>query len=176
MKTIICTVSMIFLPSVTLLGAEGDFSSRVIHVGVVVSDLEKSLEFYKDVIGMVQVDQESFDVNADMGRRTGLSDGIPFHVEVLKLGSGPDASQFKLMSFGDKAQKRENEYIHNHTGIQYITIFVNELEPIIKRIKAHSVKMLGETPILLSEGTYFIAVKDLDGTIIELIGPMKKED
>jgi len=61
MKTIICTVSMIFLPSVTLLGAEGDFSSRVIHVGVVVSDLEKSLEFYKDVIGMVQVDQESFD-------------------------------------------------------------------------------------------------------------------
>ena len=176
MKTLICIISMVFLTSVTLLGAEGDFSSKVIHIGVVVSDLEKSLEFYKDVIGMVQVDQESFDVNANMGRRTGLTDGIPFHVEVLKLGSGSDASQFKLMSFGDKAQKQENEYIHNHTGIQYITIFVNELEPIIKRIKAHNVKMLGETPTLLSEGTYFISIKDLDGTFIELIGPMKKKD
>jgi len=175
MKTLICILSMIFLPCGILMGAEGDFSSKVIHIGVVVSDLEKSLEFYKDVIGMVQVDQKSFDVNEDIGRRTGLTGGIPFHVEVLKLGSGSDASQFKLMSFGDKAKKQENEYIYNHTGMQYITIFVNELEPIIKRIKAHNVKMLGETPTLLPEGTYFILIKDLDGTFVELIGPMKKE-
>jgi len=165
---------MIFLLCPALMGAEGDFSSKIISMGVVVSDLEKSLKFYTEVVGMVHMSQESFDVTADVGWRTGLSNRIPFRVEVLKLGSGENASQFKLMSFGDKAKKRENTYIHDHTGVQYLTILVTELEPIIARIKAHKVPMLGETPTLLSENTHFVLIKDPDGTFVELIGPMKK--
>jgi catechol-2,3-dioxygenase len=176
MKIFIRVLSMVLILFVILAGAEGDFSSKIISMGVVVSDLEKSMAFYKDVVGMVQVDQKSFEVNTDVGWRTGLTDSIPFHVEVLKLGSGENTSQFKLMTFGDKARKQKNNFIHDQTGMQYITILVTELEPFIKRIKEHKVKMLGETPTLLNENTYFILIKDPDGTFVELIGPMKKKD
>ncbi len=174
MKKSISVICVLLLAVCAGVGSEKDFSNKVINIGMIVSDLEKSVSFYKDVIGMVQVDRKSFDVDADFGKRSGLTDSLPIHVEVLKLGSGEGATEFKLMTFGERSKKQENEYIHSHTGIQYITIFVTELEPIIERIKKHNVKLLGETPIKLSENTSFVLVKDPDGTFVELIGPMKK--
>jgi len=154
--------------------AEEEFSKKTINIGMIVSDLEKSVEFYKDIVGFVQVDRTDFDVDADFGKRSGLTDSLGFHVEVLKLGKGEDATELKLMSFGDKAKKQENEYIHSNTGIQYLTIYVTELKPILERIKEHKVKLLGETPIPLGETNSFVLFQDPDGTFIELIGPMEK--
>jgi hypothetical protein len=57
--------------------------------------------------------------------------------------------------------------------MQYITINVNSLAPFLERIKKHKVKLLGETPIPLGESDHFVLVQDPDGTIIELIGPLK---
>ncbi len=153
--------------------AEKDFARKTISFGMIVSDLEKSVNFYKEVVGMVQVDRERFDVDAEFGKRSGLTDSLPIHVEVLKLGSGADATEMKLMTFGDKPKKQKNEFLHSHTGIQYMTIFVTDLTPIIERIKKHKVKFLGETPIQLSGETFFVLIQDPDGTFIELIGPKK---
>jgi len=158
------------------LAAENEFSSTTIHIGMVVSDLEKSRAFYKDVIGFVQVDRTEFEVDSDFGKKSGLTDSLPIHVEVLKLGKGENATQLKLMSFGDKAKKQENDFIHTQTGVQYLTINVTELEPILERIKKAKVQLLGETPIPLGNGDrQFVLVKDPDGTFLELIGPMKKQ-
>ena len=146
------------------------FASETIHVGVIVSDLEASLRFYEDVIGMQRV--RSFEIDEDFGRRSGLSGGVPFTVEVLQLGAGETATQWKLMSFGDRAASQENTYIHNHTGMQYITLFVNDLSVAIARLESHHVEMLGETPTPLSDGRHFVLIQDPDETFIELIGPM----
>jgi catechol 2,3-dioxygenase-like lactoylglutathione lyase family enzyme len=155
---------------------EQEFAGTVIHIGVVVADLEKSMRFYKDSIGMVQVDKTSFDLDEDFTRRTGLTGGIPMHVEVLKLGSGNGATQFKLMSFGGRAQPLENDFVYNHTGMQYITVQFAELEPLLARLKENDIPLLGETPTPLKGGRYFVLVKDPDGTFIECIGPMKREE
>ena len=154
--------------------AEKDFAKKTINMGMIVTDLDKSIKFYKEVVGMVQVDQTEFDVDADFGKRSGLTDALAVHVEVLKLGPGPDATRLKLMTFGDRAKKQENPFIHSHTGIQYLTIYVAEMEPILKRIKQHKVKLLGETPIGLGKNTSFVLIRDPDGTFVELIGPMTK--
>lgn len=154
--------------------SQQEFSSKTIDVGVVVKDLNESLKFYKEVIGMVQVDRTFIDINEDFGKRSGLSNGIPFHVEVLKLGKGEDATEFKLMSFGERPENQQNNFIYDHTGMQYITIFVNDLEPIIKRIKEHEIPFLGDTPTPLSENKYFVLIKSPDDTFIELIGPYNK--
>lgn len=146
------------------------FTSETIHVGVVVSDLEASLQFYQEAIGMQRV--SSFDIDEDFGQRSGLSNGVPFSVEVLQLGTGPTATQWKLMTFGDRAAPQENDYIYDHTGMQYITINVDDLDDAIARLEAHNVEMLGETPTPLSGGRSFVLVQDPDGTFVELIGPM----
>lgn len=150
--------------------AQSEFSSGLIGVGVVVSDLEKSLDFYLNVIGMTKV--REFDVDADFGKVSGLSDGVPFHVNVLKLQDSPDANQWKIMSFKKKGSSPKSTFIQDDTGVQYITIMVNSLEPFLKRIKEHKVKLLGDTPVPAGD-RHFVLVQDPDGTIIELIGPLK---
>lgn len=149
------------------------FTSRVIHIGMVVSDLEASMEFYKDIIGMTQVDRTEFEVAADFATRAGLTDGLPLSVKVLKLGRGDLATELKLMSFGDRAEKPEKpKHIHDRVGIRYITIYVRELNPILERLQANEIELLGETPIPLRGNDHFVLIQDPDGTFVELIGPL----
>ena len=151
--------------------AQSEFSSGLIGVGVVTKNLEKSLDFYLNVIGMTKVGE--FDVDENFGKISGLTDDLAFHVDVLKLQDSPDANQWKLMSFKKEGSHPMPKYIHDDTGPQYITISVNSLDPVLKRIKKHNVKLLGETPVTLGETDHFLLVQDPDGTIIELIGPLK---
>lgn len=153
--------------------AEVRFKTTTIQIGMVVSDLDQSKAFYQDVVGMIQTDRKSFDIPAEFGRSSGLTDSLPFHVEILKLGSGENATELKLMSFGDKPKKQENRFIHSHTGIQYLTLQVEDIAPSLERIKQHGVKMLGETPVALPDGREFILIQDPDGTFVEIIGPKK---
>lgn len=149
-----------------------EMSRPVIDVGVVVSDLDRSVQFYKDVLGMTT--SRSFDLDTEFGRRSGLTDARAFHIEALKLEDSEQATEWKLMSF-EGASPQENAHIHDHTGVQYVTIRVDDLDPYLERIRAHDVELLGETPISLGGGNHFALIQDPDGTFIELIGPMDGE-
>ena len=159
---------MAMISSKTL--AQSEFSSGLIGVGVVTKDITKSLDFYLNVIGMTKVGE--FDVDENFGKISGLTDGIAFHVDVLKLQDSPEANQWKLMSFKKEGSHPMPRYIHDDTGMQYVTINVKSLDPLLKRIKENNVKLMGETPIPLGEKDHFVLVQDPDGTIIELIGPL----
>ena len=127
--------------------AQSEFSSNQIGVGVVVKDIDSSLFFYLNVIGMRKVGE--FDVDSVFAKTSGLSNGVPFHVDVLKLVDAPDANQWKLMSFGKDATHPMPTYIQDDNGMQYVTIMVNSLEPFLNRIEKHKIKLLGDTPIPL---------------------------
>ena len=151
--------------------AQNEFSSGLIGVGVVTKDIQKSLDFYLNVIGMTKVSE--FDVDENFGKISGLTKGLAFHVDVLKLQDNPEANQWKLMSFNKEGSHPMPKYIEDDTGMQYTTIMVNSLEPFLQRIKKNNVKLLGETPVKLNDKDHFVLVQDPDGTIIELIGPLK---
>ncbi|MFP4619903.1 MAG: VOC family protein [Bacteroidales bacterium] len=166
--SLIAALAVLFFSS-ELAHAQGDFSSKTIHIGVIASDLDESLDFYKEVVGMKQTGE--FSVDETMAKESGLSNGVPFDVKVLKLGNGEEATQFKLMSFGDRADKQHNDYIYDHSGMQYITINVKDLSPVIERVKANNVTMQGSSPVKLGENRYLLLIRDPDGTFVELIGP-----
>lgn len=151
--------------------APDEFASPTIAIGVVVSDLNKALDFYTNVIGMIQTG--SFEIKEDFSKKSGLADGLPTQVKILRLGEGENATQWKLMSFGDKSKSGKDEFIHNRTGMRYITILVKDLNPILQRIKDRKLKLLGETPVSLGRDSHFALIQDPDGTFIELIGPLK---
>lgn len=148
-----------------------EFTSDTISIGVVVSDVEKSVEFYTKVIGMKKTG--GFSVDAAGGKRTGLTDGVPVNITLLKLGESKTATEWKLMSFGKPAAHPKQNHLQDDTGMQYITIHVKALKPFLARIKEHNVKLLGDTPISLGGTTMFALVQDPDGTFVELIGPME---
>jgi catechol 2,3-dioxygenase-like lactoylglutathione lyase family enzyme len=149
--------------------AQSEYKSGTIQIGVVVANLDQSMDFYQNVLGMKKV--SDFEVNSDLALRTGLTGGIPFKVEVLKLIDEPQATEYKLMSFGKKAQHHQQKWIQDDTGVQYITINVNDLKPFIERFDKNDIRLLGETPTEINDQLSFILIQDPDGNFIELIGP-----
>ena len=157
------------------LGAEGpapSFSKLVIDIGVVVSDLDRSAAFYTNLIGFRET--AGFNVPPDMGKKIGLTDHLGVKIRVFELGEGDSATKIKLMAFPDAgATKPDRHFIHSTLGLNYLTIYSNDLTPTLGRLKAAGVKLLGESPVALGGGTFLVTFQDPDGSFIELIGPMK---
>ena len=172
MKTYLITIlflSVFLNSSAQKAPAPEEFSNPTIFVGSVVTDLAKSVDFYTNIIGMTKTG--AFSVDGVKAKELGLTDGRSVDVTVLKLKDSPQANEWKLMSFGTKPGHKKPNYLHDDTGMQYITILVNHLIPIIERIEKNNIKILSGKPSKLGEGRFFILVQDPDGTFIELIGP-----
>ncbi len=156
--------------------AESAFAKETIDLGVVVSDIEKSLKFYTEAVGFKKMG--SFKVPSDMGKNSGLTDGSPLTIHVLKLGTGSGATTLKLMQVGEKKRTKSDEtYIHSTYGYSYITIFVNDTTSSVARLKKHGVKVMAKGPVALPkslrEGYYLTVFKDPDGNFVEFVGPKK---
>ena len=151
--------------------AQSETAGNLTGTGVVCPDLQKSMKFYLDVIGMTRTG--GFDVDAGFAKSSGLTDGVPFHVEVLKLGESPDAISWKLMTFGKGTAPSRSEYVPDEAGMQYITLQVGNLGTVLGRCRDNGVQLLGESPVRMQGGDrYFALVRAPEGTFIELIGPM----
>ena len=151
--------------------AQSEFSSPLIGIGIVVSDLDRSMDFYTNVIGMKKTG--AFSVDEELARSSGMTGGVPFDVNVMKLEESKDANVWKLMSFNREATCPRSEFIQDDVGMQYVTIMVKSLKPFLDRIRTHGVKLEGETPLKMDGGNGFVLVKDPDGIFIELIGPLE---
>ncbi|MDX2303542.1 MAG: VOC family protein [Microscillaceae bacterium] len=160
----------LFLSQTLRAQASVGYKNPVISIGVVVEDMNKSLDFYTRVMGMKKT--SGFDLNADFSQRSGLTRGIPFTVVVLKLEDSPQATEWKLMSFGKKGKPNRSKHIEDDLGMQYITLYVNALSPFLERFKANKVNVFSETPTPIGENKYLILLQDPDGIFIELIGPL----
>jgi Lactoylglutathione lyase and related lyases len=162
-------VAILFSAPAFSLNPPGDFAKSGISVGLVVENLNKSLDFYQNVIGMVKTSQ--FSVESARAKELGLSNGDRFDVTILKLENSEQAAEWKLMSFGKRPAHPRQKFVPDDTGMQYITLYVKSMKPVLERIKKYSVKTLGITPTKLDESHDFVLIQDPDGNFIELIGP-----
>jgi len=176
--TFIALMVFCLLASVLLAGVAGtdrtkaDFPRTTIDVGIVVSNVEKAAQFYKNAIGFTEL--SGFDVSKEMGGDTGLCDYQAFSVRVLVLADEPDATRIKIMEFTEKTGKKvDNRFINSSLGFSYLTISVSDMTAALERAKKAGVVPVKE-PYQLGTGNYYLTlVKDPDGNIIELLGPKK---
>lgn len=150
------------------------FSKPTIDFGIVVSDIDKSLDFYKNGLGFTEV--EGFDVSAEIANHSGLADITnPLHIHVLVLGDGPSATKVKLMQFKEKpGQPVDHKYIHNSLGMSYMTVWVEDMNAATKAAAAFGAKPRAQGPVELPGGNLFLTVySDPDGNVVELVGPKK---
>jgi lactoylglutathione lyase len=156
--------------------AGGAFARTTIDLGVVVSDVDRSADFYKNAIGFREV--EGFSVPGDFCKDAGLTNGVPLKIRVLVLGEGDSATKLKLMTVkGVDSKKADNEYIHSQLGYSYLTIYINDTNATLARLKKAGVKPVAKGPVPLPEGlpkgVFLTVVRDPDGNLIELVGPKK---
>ena len=155
----------------------GDFTSTTVDFGIVVSDLAQAAEFYTKGLGFME--EPGFDVPAAMGGDSGLSDYKPFPVRVMVPADGPGATKVKLVAFPDApGAKAKNDFIHTTLGVSYLTIFVSDITAAVERARKAGAAPLATGPVLLPkgfpDGVYLAVVRDPDGNMIELVGPLKK--
>jgi len=155
---------------------DSPFASTTIDLGVVVSDVERSVKFYTEAVGFKEV--KGFSVPGDFCAESGLTDGHPLKIRVLVLGEGDKATKLKLMEVpAAKPRKADTEFITSQLGYRYTTIFVTDTNRALERLKKAGVPPLAKGPVPLPkglpEGIFLTCVKDPDGNMVELVGPKK---
>jgi len=146
------------------------FARTTIDLGVVVSDVAKAAHFYGNVLGFTEAG--GFSVSGEMAGACGLTDSLPFKVRVFVLDKEPTATRLKIMEIPGSASKRvDNTTIGSTLGFSYLTVRVSDLSGMLDRLKTHQAGPV-KKPYQLGGNNYLALVKDPDGNIIELIGPM----
>jgi lactoylglutathione lyase len=148
------------------------FSKPTIDIGIVARDVDKSAKFYTEALGLKEI--EGFSAPAELGKKIGLVDNHPLKVRVFVTDEIEGATRIKLMSFPEAmGTLPDRSYIHSTLGINYLTLFVDDMDQALARLKKAEAKLLGETPVSLGGKTQLVVVRDPDGNFIELIGPTK---
>ena len=132
MNRLLFLLALLSISSICQAQSELPYAKRAFSFGVVVSDIEASYNFYTEVLGLIETTR--FSIDQEFGRASGLSDGVPFEVIVLKTEDKPEATEWKLVTFKKKAQHPAQKSIKDDTGVQYATLFVEDLSPFLQRI------------------------------------------
>jgi predicted enzyme related to lactoylglutathione lyase len=150
---------------------ESEFRTATIDLGIVVSDLDKSMKFYTEAIGFSSTGE--FTAAKDVTRDSGLSAGEEIVIKKLSLGKGNGATTIKLMQSAiDKSKMSDQTYITSSLGFSYLTIHVNSTKTALERLKKAGVKVLAKGPAIIPGGKVALTVvKDPDGNFVELVGP-----
>jgi len=145
----------------------------IIDIGITVSDMEKSVKFYKEVLGFTEVPGKFF-VDEQMGGEVGLTDYKSFHLRMFKLGDDPAATSIKLIEFPD-AKKVDRQFIHSSLGPSYLTIFVWDTAGILEKAAKMGLAPVKKPYLIPGENAYkyLTLLRDPDGNLIEMVEPKR---
>ncbi len=169
-----CLVALCFIVGAAQpIPGKAGFARSTIDIGVVVSDVEKAAAFYTQAVGFTEV--PGFDVSASMAGDSGLTDHKAFKVRVFVLVQEATATRLKLMEVPGAASKKvDNQYISSSLGFSYLTILVTDTAAAVKKAKQAGVEPVNK-PYQLGGNNYLTILKDPDGNLVELVGPMKNQ-
>ena len=139
--------------------------TRVRHFGIVVSEMERALQFYRDLLGLsvVRSMSESGDYIDNM---LALDD---VRVKTVKMASEGDSALVELLEFDSHRCRRGLDREIYAVGPSHIAFTVDDLDAVRRRLAAADVPFNAapqESPDGYARVTF---CKDPDGTPIELV-------
>lgn len=117
---------------------------RIEHIGIMVRDMDRSIEFYRDVLGLALRERRSFHA-----------------VELAFLHAENDSAEIELIA-------GEDAYRPGDGTVNHLAFTVTDLEPLIARLQAHSVPIDGDGPIDIWDGMRVLFFRGPDGEKLEL--------
>lgn len=142
------------------------------HIGVCISNLEKSLDFYCNTLGLRKVAEFEADDEKITKNILGL-EGAKLKVAMVQHGEAPDATVVELIQFLSPSGKPfPKDFQYNHVGVTHIAFKVNEIEKMYQDLAAKGVQFNSPPQSLeakdfgLIKAVYF---KDPDGITLEFM-------
>ena len=133
------------------------------HPGIVVSDLEKAVEFYRDMFGFRVIGQEGWDDSPETDRAIGL------HKSASKGAMMAGHNCFlEIFQYSAPAQTTPapEAFLAHEAGIRHLAFYVDDVKTEFERLLSLGGSGLGE----IVEGAPAVYARDPFGNIIELAG------
>ena len=136
-----------------------------LEVGISVSDLERMIEFYRDVLGLDYINLH------DMSPEKGAAATIcakGYRVARLQAETG---ERIKLLQAATPPESRDSAGdILQYRGPVYLTFIVDDLDNVIHKLKAHGVHLrTGDEKVEVREGTFLVFAEDPEGNYVEFV-------
>lgn len=148
---------MRFLPLYTMIGTGH-------HQGIVVSDLDRAVEFYRDVLGMAELFRLSTDPEP-FGELLGVDRDAPADIAFLDAGGG-----MKLeLEAHDSGDVNVNQAADpTDVGYPHLCLEVEDIEAACEELE-DEVAFLSRPGSATESGATIVYFRDPDGNLIELI-------
>ena len=141
--------------------------SQAFHVNVNCSDLEQSLGFYRDLLGL-RVTDEGEDSGPELDAITGLS-GVRIRYAELDLGAG---QLLEVIEFHPPEGRRLAQDPRG-AGAAHLALRVDDVDALYARLVAAGVTVPGQPTTITAPGPWngarCVYVEDPDGRTVELV-------
>jgi glyoxylase I family protein len=137
------------------------------HTGITVSNLERSLEFWRDVLGF-EFSHTAHQKGELAQEITGV-EGAEIKLAVLKA---PGGHKIELLEYLAPLDRKRANLRPCDVGSVHVALLVHDLDAVLERIAASGWKADGKPQMLQSgpnAGKRVIYVRDPDGTTIEFM-------
>ena len=122
-----------------------------IHVSIRASDMDRSISFYTDLLGM------------ELVRRSAIPQN---RAEIAFLKDDRGEFALELTHYDDQKEFKQAEYMER--TFDHLAFNVNDLKGVVDKVRTKGYKVTDE-PFELSAGHWLAFIEDPDGTLIELI-------
>jgi len=141
------------------------------HTGITVSNLEKSLEFWREVLGFGL--SHTAHQTGEMAKEiTGVA-GAEIKLAVLRA---PDGHKIELLEYLAPPDRKHVNVRPCDVGAVHVALLVDDLDAVLERIAAFDWKAAGKPQLLTkgpNAGKRVVYIRDPDGTTIEFMQPPK---
>ena len=138
------------------------------HTGITVANLERSLAFWRDVLGF-EFSHRTHNTGALAGEVTGVP-GAELTLAVLKA----PGHKIELLEYHAPPERVRANLRPCDIGFVHVAFTVDNLDPLLERIAASGWKAAGRPQTLQSgpnAGKRVVYVRDPDGSTIEFMQP-----
>src|SRR5205809_3541072 len=139
------------------------------HTGITVSNLERSLEFWQNVLGF-EFSHRAHQTGGMASEITGVA-GAEIKLAVVKT---PGGHKIELLEYLAPADRKHVDLRPCDVGSVHLALLVDDLDAVLSAIAASGWKAAGKPQTLNTgpnAGKRVIYVRDPDGTIIEFMQP-----
>ena len=143
--------------------------SRIDHVGITVSDLDRALGFYRDLLGL-RVNADSTVDEPEVAELLGLDSA---RIRIVDLDSG-DGRIVELIQYLEPKGRRL-AYDSSDAATAHVAFTVDDLGAVRERLRAAGATIVSRRAITIIEpggsfdGAICLYVRDPDGMILELV-------